>query len=84
MAHIKQSVFYFLRHIKSHSSREVLIIMGALNTCDPGDIFETIKECKKLKLRISIIGLAAEVHICKKLCAETEGVYSGISAIKLI
>ena len=52
--------------------------MGALNTCDPGDIFETIKECKKQKLRVSIIGLAAEVHICKKICTETEGVYSVI------
>jgi len=65
-----------LKHIKSHSSREVLIIMGSLTTCDPGDIFETIKECKKNKVRCSIIGLAAEIHICKKICAETEGVYS--------
>ena len=66
------------RHIRSHSSREVLIIMGSLTTCDPGDIFETIKECKKIKIRCSVIGLSAEVHICKKLCADTQGIYSVI------
>ena len=56
----------------------MLIIMGSLTTCDPGDIFETIKECKKNKIRCSIIGLAAELHICKKICQETEGIYSVI------
>jgi transcription initiation factor TFIIH subunit 2 len=64
------------RHIKSHSSREVLIIIGSLTTCDPTDIFVTIKECKKYKIRCSIIGLAAEVHICKKICAELDGIYA--------
>ncbi len=56
----------------------MLLILGSLSTCDPGDIFETIAECKKLKLRTSIIGLAAEVHICKEISQETEGVYSVI------
>ena len=50
--------------------------MGSLTTCDPSDIFETIKECKKNKIRVSIIGLAAEVFICKKICNELEGIYS--------
>ena len=27
----------------SHASREVLIVLGSLSTCDPGDIGETIK-----------------------------------------
>jgi len=26
-----------------HASREVLIVLGSLSTCDPGDIVETIK-----------------------------------------
>jgi len=29
----------------SHASREVLIILGSLSTCDPGDIGKTIKVC---------------------------------------
>ncbi|XP_065891193.1 general transcription factor IIH subunit 2-like protein isoform X2 [Dysidea avara] len=57
-----------LRNVPSHASREILIIFGSLTTCDPGNILETI-EC-------SIIGLAAEVNICKTLCHQTEGIYS--------
>lgn len=32
-----------LRLLPSHASKEILIIVGALTTCDPGDINETIK-----------------------------------------
>lgn len=54
------------------------MIMGSLTTCDPGDIFSTVAECKKQKIRCSVIGLSAEVYICKKVCAELEGIYSVI------
>jgi hypothetical protein len=30
----------------SHASREVVLVYGALNSCDPGDIFDTIRDCK--------------------------------------
>ncbi|KRZ83930.1 General transcription factor IIH subunit 2 [Trichinella sp. T8] len=33
-----------LRHMPSHSSREVLVIMGSLSTCDPGDIEESLEK----------------------------------------
>jgi len=33
------------RHMPGHASREVLIVLGSLSTCDPGDIGETIKVC---------------------------------------
>ena len=52
--------------------------MGSLTTCDPSDIFSTIKECKKLKIRCSIIGLSAETFVCRKICTELEGIYSVI------
>ncbi|WJZ88720.1 hypothetical protein VitviT2T_007995 [Vitis vinifera] len=48
----------------------------ALSTCDPGDIMETIQECKKSKIRCSVIGLSAEIFICRHLCQETGGSYS--------
>ena len=32
-----------LHLLPSHASKEILIIVGALTTCDPGDINETIK-----------------------------------------
>lgn len=51
----------------AHSSREVVIIFGSLTTCDPTDIGTTISEAKQLGLRCSVIGLAAEVHVCRQL-----------------
>lgn len=32
-----------LKLLPSHASKEILIIIGALTTCDPGDINETIQ-----------------------------------------
>lgn len=34
-----------LKHMPTHAIREVLIIMGSLTTCDPGDINTTIQVC---------------------------------------
>lgn len=34
-----------LRLLPSHASKEILVIIGALTTCDPGDINETIRVC---------------------------------------
>lgn len=66
----------YLNQIPSYGHREVLILYSALSTCDPGDIMETIQKCKKSKIRCSVIGLAAEMFICKHLCQETGGMYS--------
>lgn len=32
-----------LKLLPSHASREILVIMGSLTTCDPGDISNTIE-----------------------------------------
>jgi transcription initiation factor TFIIH subunit 2 len=32
-----------LRMLPSHASREILIVIGSLTTCDPGDICVTIQ-----------------------------------------
>ncbi|XP_057955750.1 general transcription factor IIH subunit 2 [Malania oleifera] len=66
----------YLNQIPSYGHREVLILYSALSTCDPGDIMESILRCKKSKIRCSIIGLSAEIFICKHLCQETGGSYS--------
>ncbi|EXB98563.1 General transcription factor IIH subunit 2 [Morus notabilis] len=66
----------YLNQIPSYGHREVLIFYSALSTCDPGDIMETIQKCKKSKIRCSVIGLSAEIFICKHLCQETGGSYS--------
>ncbi|KAK9072597.1 hypothetical protein SSX86_009032 [Deinandra increscens subsp. villosa] len=65
-----------LNQIPSYGHREVIILYSALSTCDPGDVMETILKCKKSKIRCSVIGLSAELYICKYLCQETGGLYS--------
>ncbi|KAM7214190.1 RNA polymerase, partial [Rhypophila decipiens] len=61
----------------SHGTREVLIIYGALFTIDPKDIQDTIKDLINDRIRVTIIGLAAEVHICKQICRRTNGDMDG-------
>lgn len=60
-----------LFHAPSHGTREVLIIYGALLSSDPGDIHETITHLLADKIRISIVGLSAQVAICAELCSRT-------------
>ncbi|KAL3185841.1 hypothetical protein MRX96_028727 [Rhipicephalus microplus] len=67
-----------LRHLPVHTSREVLVIMGSLTTCDPGNIHTTIETMRKCNIRCSVVGLAAEVHVCCKLTKTTGGVYNVI------
>lgn len=66
----------YLNQIPSYGHREALILYSALSTCDPGDIMESIQRCKKSKIRCSVIGLSAELFICKHICQETGGSYS--------
>lgn len=60
-----------LFHTPRHGTREVLIISGALLSSDPGDIHLTIESLITDRIRVSVIGLAAQVAICKELCART-------------
>ncbi|ELU17421.1 hypothetical protein CAPTEDRAFT_178402 [Capitella teleta] len=64
-----------LKHMPGHSSREVLIVFGSLTTCDPGSIIDTIQSMKANNVQVSIIGLAADVRICRKICHDTQGQY---------
>lgn len=58
-------------HAPSHGTREILIIYGALLSSDPGDIHTTISSLVTDRIRVSIVGLAAQVAICRELCAKT-------------
>jgi len=71
-----------LRHLPQHASCEVLFIYGSLTSCDPGDIFETVSDINKQNIRCSIVGLAAEVKLCKTICADTKGSYNVIMSKK--
>jgi hypothetical protein len=65
-----------LRHIPNYGHREMLIIFSSLSTCDPGDIFSSIKDAKAQKVRVSVICLVAEVFICKQIAELTGGTFA--------
>ena len=64
------------KNLPKHTSKEVIILMGSLTTCDPGDINKTIDSLVEAGVRVSIIGLAAEIHVCRKLALKTKGSYN--------
>lgn len=64
-----------LKHMPDHTSKEVLIVLGSLTTCDPGDIHSTIQSLAAYNIRCSVVGLSAEIKVCKTLVTETKGNY---------
>lgn len=64
-----------LGRIPPYGYREILILLAALSTCDPGNILDSIKAAKAAKVRISVVGLAAEMHVCRVAVTETGGSY---------
>jgi transcription initiation factor TFIIH subunit 2 len=60
-----------LFHAPSHGTREVVIVYGALLSSDPGDIHRTIEALVADKIRVRVVGLAAQVAICAELVAKT-------------
>ena len=55
----------------THGTKEILIVFGALHTCDPGDIHMTIKAMVQDKIEVRIVGLAAQVAVCSELVKKT-------------
>lgn len=51
----------------------MLVIFGSLLSSDPGDIHQTIQTLISDKVRVRIVGLAAQVAICRELCTRTNG-----------
>lgn len=66
----------YLRQVPEHASREVLIACGSLTSCDPSDIFETIRKVQIDRIRCSVVSLTAEVYLHKMLAKLTKGMHS--------
>lgn len=62
-----------LHEVPEYGHREVLVLFGSLTTKDPGDIFATLDKVRRLHIRASVIGLAAEVHVLRILTEKTGG-----------
>ncbi|KAK5953522.1 hypothetical protein OHC33_005466 [Knufia fluminis] len=71
-----------LFHAPSHGTREILLVMGALHSVDPGDVHRTIDALVADKIHASVIGLAAQMAICRQLVSKTNnGETSGYNII---
>eukprot|EP00939_MAST-03C_sp_MAST-3C-sp1_P001735 g1735.t1 len=64
-----------LKNVPSYMTREILMIQSSLNTIDASNIVSTIKKAKSQKMRCSIVSMASETFIFKKICAETGGIF---------
>lgn len=62
-----------LKMLPSHASREIVVIMSSLTTCDPTDILVTIENLKKDGIRCSVVSLSAEIRVCRYLTEQTNG-----------
>ena len=60
-----------LFHAPSHGTREVVMVLGALSTSDPGDVHQTINALVTDKIRVGAVGLAAQVAICREMVVKT-------------
>lgn len=50
-----------------HIYVQVLVVLSALSTVDPGDIMASVKAAAAQRTRVSVVGVAAQVHICETL-----------------
>jgi len=68
------SALLSLRQAPPYSHREILVLMAALSTVDPGDIFSTINVLKGDQVRCSVVSLSAELYVCSMLAKATKGI----------
>mmetsp|Transcript_13836 Transcript_13836/g.22627 ORF Transcript_13836/g.22627 Transcript_13836/m.22627 type:complete len:248 (+) Transcript_13836:239-982(+) len=50
-----------LAQLPLYGSREVLFVVSALSTCDPGNVHNAINAAKNAKIRVSVVAVAAEM-----------------------
>lgn len=60
-----------LFHAPTHTTREVLLLFGSLLSSDPGDIHTTINALVQSHITCTVIGLAAQVAICRTIVDRT-------------
>mmetsp|Transcript_3700 Transcript_3700/g.16249 ORF Transcript_3700/g.16249 Transcript_3700/m.16249 type:complete len:402 (+) Transcript_3700:95-1300(+) len=67
-----------LAQLPTYGTREVLFVVSALSSCDPGNVHTAIAAAKSANVRVSVVSVAAELHICRRMTEETGGMF-GVS-----
>lgn len=62
-----------LRGVPRHVSKEVVLVVAGLTTCDPGNVFETVRQLGTSGVRVSFVSLSAELRIFARIAEETGG-----------
>ena len=62
-----------LQNVPEYGRRELLILFASLSSVDPESIEKTVDKARAQRIRISIICLVAEVHVCRVICEQTGG-----------
>ena len=70
-----ESVHSSLAQLPLYGSREVMFVVSALSTCDPGNVHTAIAAAKGAKIRVSVVSVAAEMHLCRRMTEETGGMF---------
>lgn len=65
-----------LLHVPAHGTREVIILQSSLSSCDPSDIFGTIEQLRRDRIRVSIVSVSAQVRVSERIAKETGGTYA--------
>jgi transcription initiation factor TFIIH subunit 2 len=65
-----------LEHVPAHGTREVLLCVSSLFTADASDIDATIALLQRLRVRVSVVGAGAAVHVYSRVAAATGGTYT--------
>ena len=59
--------------LDEYFSKEIVVIMNSLTTCDSGDLRETLDYMGENGVKINVIHLGAQVEICKTVAKTTGG-----------
>eukprot|EP01138_Halocafeteria_seosinensis_P002155 gb/GECG01002205.1/.p1 GENE.gb/GECG01002205.1/~~gb/GECG01002205.1/.p1 ORF type:complete len:528 (+),score=64.81 gb/GECG01002205.1/:1-1584(+) len=65
-----------------YGNREIIVIHGALATCDSGNVFDTIQNLVKSRTRVSVISLSGEMYIARKVTEETNGLFGVAESVE--
>jgi len=65
-----------LHAVPSHCTREVLLCASALFTTDADDIEDSIAALVRARVRVSIVGAGAAVHVYSRVAVATGGTYT--------
>ncbi|KAA0174149.1 hypothetical protein FNF27_04370 [Cafeteria roenbergensis] len=62
-----------LDSVPSYGKKEALLVTGSIATKDGSDVGAVIRSAVDRRMLVSVVSLAGEMHVCKRLAEETSG-----------